>query len=631
MVRGLNRTTSSLNRSENKAGKQPVAIFSFRMESRPRSAGRSSVSAAAYVLAAEMTDARTGEITDESKKGGVFDAFTLGPAGDNLDPHKLWSAVEMHHKRRDAVPARLFICALPNELTHEQNTEFVKEFVANFTKEYGVAATCGMHLPDRGGDERNVHAHIVYSACSIEPGLEMKFGKKVVELDPICMRQAKLEPPADKLRKKWEVAVNAALAKHGFDERVDCRSLKEQHAEAVAAGDVQKAAKLDRAPTSHLGAAATGFERRTGKRSQIRKDAETALKPSRKTIALLKRQKAKLERVAGIREAPATLSQIKEKGVKSVRGVKQPERVKTAFVAPASMSALIDSRAVVKTDLTRSQEMLKDKQRLHALKRAALETLSAERQAQYKTAQERKAYKTAGVDGKMHSLLNEAQRLVLEFWAQVLANIAQNTANREIAKLHAKIDASEVKYQALLAQLAESKAEVKKKEAQTAKENAEIIEAERAKLELEKLDKNIALLAAEKYKETKATHASVLEQSVRLGSIERIGAILKLNGNISPRTVVFAAASEDPKIIRLLKGGMSAVELEKMLTENIPDDAKKQLEDAVPLKTASVAGKTSNLERSRALLASAAAGRRDEDEEAAGTPGPGSSSGPKFG
>ena len=628
MVRGLNRTTSSLNRSENKAGKQPVAIFSFRMESRPRSAGRSSVSAAAYVLAAEMTDARTGEITDESKKGGVFDAFTLGPAGDNLDPHKLWSAVEMHHKRRDAVPARLFICALPNELTHEQNTEFVKEFVASFTKEYGVAATCGMHLPDRGGDERNVHAHIVYTACSVEPGQDLKFGKKVVELDPICMRQAKLEPPADKLRKQWEIAVNAALAKNGFDERVDCRSLKEQHAEAVAAGDVQKAAKLDRAPTSHLGAAATGFERRTGKRSQIRKDAETALKPSRKTIALLKRQKAKLERVAGIREAPATLSQIKEKGVKSVRGVKQPERVKTGVVIPASMSALIDSRAVVKTDLTRSQEMLKDKQRLHALKRAALETLSAERQAQYKTAQERKAYKTAGTDGKMHSLLNEAQRLVLEFWAQVLANIAQNTANREIAKLHAKIDEAEVKYQILLAQLAESKAEVKRNEAQAEKENAEIIEAQRAKLEVEKLDENIRKL--KNGEKTKASRESVLEQSARLGSIERVHEALALGGDISHRTFAFAAQADDPRVMRALKGGMTEEDVEKVMKAlDVADDVKQKLDEAVPMKPPSE--KTSNLERSRALLASAASGRRDEDEEAAGTPGPGSSSGHKFG
>lgn len=597
-----------------------MAIYSFRMESRPRSAGRSSVSAAAYVLAAKMVNAQTGEITDESKKGGVFDTFTMGPAGDNLDPHKLWSAVEMHHRRRDAVPARLFICALPNELTHEQNTELVKEFVAAFTSEYKVAATVGMHLPDRGGDERNIHAHIVYTSCTIEPGLEMKFGKKVMEFDPIRMRQEKGVAPAEKMRKQWEVAVNTALAKHGFDERVDCRTLKEQQAEAVAAGDMKKAAKLDRAPTSHLGAAAVGFERRTGKRSQKRKAAETALTPSRQIIALL-------EASIKEQEGPATLSKLKVKGVKSVRGVKQPERVKTTLIAPASMGALIDSRAVVKTNITRSQEMLKDKQRLHALKREAIETMSDERQAQYKSAQARRAYKTAGTDGRMHSLLNETQRLILEFWDQVIANMHQQKANRDIAKLHAKIDAAEVKYQALLAQLAESKAEVKRNEAQAERENAAIVEAQRAKLEVEKLDENIRKLKAGE--KTKASKESVLEQSARIGSIERVHETLALGGDISHRTFAFAAQADDPRVMRALKGGMSEEDIEKIMKAlDVADDVKQKLDEAVAMKPPS--DKTSKLERSRAILASAGAGRRDEDEEAAGAHSVGSS-GPKMG
>ena len=48
------------------------------------------------------------------------------------------------------------------------------------------------------------------------------------------------------LRKSWEVEANLVLEKYGFEERIDCRSLKDREEEALKNGDFEKAELLDR-------------------------------------------------------------------------------------------------------------------------------------------------------------------------------------------------------------------------------------------------------------------------------------------------------------------------------------------------------------------------------------------------
>ena len=261
-----------------------MAIFSMTMTALNRkitakqAAGggqRSAASAAAYVLALNIRNPRDGVLHQYSRKKGVFDTFTVGPDGQTFDPKILWPAVESHHKRGDAVPARLMMFALPHELTKAENLEFVKEFVSDFTRQYGVAASAGMHLPEKNGDQRNVHVHIIYTSCSVENGPELKLGNKVAALDSIAAKRAKIENAGEIWKKKWEIAVNAALEKAGSNARIDCRTLIEQRDEAIENGDLKLAAELNREPTKHLGPAATAFERRTGEKSERRKYLES--------------------------------------------------------------------------------------------------------------------------------------------------------------------------------------------------------------------------------------------------------------------------------------------------------------------------------------------------------------------
>ena len=54
----------------------------------------------------------------------------------------------------------------------------------------------------------------------------------------------------------FEEITNALLEKYNHPERVDCRTLKDQRAEALMEGDHFKAQILDREPEKHLGPAA---------------------------------------------------------------------------------------------------------------------------------------------------------------------------------------------------------------------------------------------------------------------------------------------------------------------------------------------------------------------------------------
>ena len=88
-----------------------------------RSNGRSSVAAAAYRTGTRLTDTRTGEIHDFTRRAGVRESFILAPAGAPSwmkDRSALWNGVEAGEKRKDAQLARELIVALPHEFNAAQ-------------------------------------------------------------------------------------------------------------------------------------------------------------------------------------------------------------------------------------------------------------------------------------------------------------------------------------------------------------------------------------------------------------------------------------------------------------------------------------------------------------------------------
>lgn len=223
-----------------------MAIYHLSMKTISRSAGRSSTAAAAYRAGCEITDERTGEIHDYRRKAGVESANIVLPDGMPLMSRSdLWNGIEKHHKRGDAVVAREFEVALPSELSPAERQRLALDFAKEVANHYGVAADVCLHLPGKEGDQRNHHAHILFSACTVS---REGFGKKAAELDPIHCKKHQVPTPADLWRPRWAELCNQRLKENGIAVQVDHRSLEDQG--------------INRLPTSHLGPTVTGMERR---------------------------------------------------------------------------------------------------------------------------------------------------------------------------------------------------------------------------------------------------------------------------------------------------------------------------------------------------------------------------------
>jgi hypothetical protein len=187
------------------------------------------------------------------------------PNGKRANRANLWNLIEKHHKRGDAIVAREIEISLPHELNYEQRKNLAFRFADELSNRHGVACDVALHAPRNLKTENNVdvnnnnwHAHIMISACHVSENGTL--GKKAVELDPIHCQRAKIENMVERERRNWEQLANQALFENGHFEKIDHRTLKEQG--------------IDREPTKHLGAGAMGYERRTGKASEIRRRIE---------------------------------------------------------------------------------------------------------------------------------------------------------------------------------------------------------------------------------------------------------------------------------------------------------------------------------------------------------------------
>lgn len=225
-----------------------MAIYHFSAKVISRGAGRSSTAAAAYRAGRDIADERTGERHDYTRKRGVLDHAVLAPsrAPDWARASaSLWNAVERFEKRRDAQLCREVIVALPHELTLEQNREMLHAYVQEAFIKRGMAAQVDIHGPHRDGDKRNIHAHVLLTTRQItRSGFKAKKARNWNEKATLL-----------EWRDQWARHVNRALERARQTGRVDARSFKDR---GIA----------DRAPSSHLGPAASQMERR-GENSRI--------------------------------------------------------------------------------------------------------------------------------------------------------------------------------------------------------------------------------------------------------------------------------------------------------------------------------------------------------------------------
>ena len=202
-----------------------MAIYHLRATMISRSQGRSATAASAYRVAERIEDRRTGLTFDYAARGGVDHTEILAPdhAPDWVrDRSELWNRVEESETRKNSQVAREVRVALPDELTHAQRLELVREFVRSQFVDRGMVADFALHAPGREGDERNHHAHILLTTREVDAG---GFTTKNRDWNKVEVLEG--------WREVWARDSNAALERAGIEDRVDHRTLVAQRDEAL--------------------------------------------------------------------------------------------------------------------------------------------------------------------------------------------------------------------------------------------------------------------------------------------------------------------------------------------------------------------------------------------------------------
>ena len=273
-----------------------LAIYHLSIKITSRGKGKSAVAAAAYRAGEKITNEYDGVTHDFTKKGGVIQTAVFLP--DNAPPEYkdravLWNAVEQIEKAKNSQLAREIELALPKELTQEQNTFLVFEYVKKHFVAAGMCADIAIHDEGKG----NPHAHIL---LTMRPFNEDKtWGdkqKKVYILDKNgekiydkktrqykCNKEQTTDwneqTKAEEWRAAWTEHVNGILENNGHAERIDHRSYERQGVEQI--------------PTVHLGVAAHQMEKR-GIRTE-RGDINRQIEVSNQSLRQLKARIVKLQ------------------------------------------------------------------------------------------------------------------------------------------------------------------------------------------------------------------------------------------------------------------------------------------------------------------------------------------------
>lgn len=250
-----------------------MAITHFTPQLIGRGDGRSAVLSAAYRHCAKMDyEAEARTIDYSGKRNLAHEEFLLPPDAPDWARQLItdrsvtgavevfWNEVEAFEKRADAQFAKEFIIALPVELSQEQNIALMRQFVFEQVLARGQVADWVYH--DEPG---NPHVHLM---TSLRPLTETGFGPKKIAVtgpdgQPLRTASGKIQyrlwagEKAEFLQQRqvWLDLQNQHLALAGLEIRVDGRSYAERG--------------LDIVPTTHIGVAAKGMQRKSGEAGRV--------------------------------------------------------------------------------------------------------------------------------------------------------------------------------------------------------------------------------------------------------------------------------------------------------------------------------------------------------------------------
>ena len=333
-----------------------MAIYHLSMKVLTRSDGKSAVAAAAYRAGEKLKDERSGIMHDYTRKRNVITTALILPDGVTCEMarQELWNRAEAAERRKNSCVAREIEVALPAKLPQEAQIRLATQYAQDIADRYGLAADVAVHAAAHGGDERNVHAHILLTTRRIAPTGQLT--DKARELDDYKTRTAEL----DYIRTHWATMCNIELENYGIAERVDHRTLSAQG--------------IDRAPQIHVGVHATQMERRgiateRGELNRQREKINNGIERMERTIAAAEKSKQP--------ETPADAARTPEKGAISI-----DMRKYTSTQVSAAQEALAGERKAI-IDRIRAE-----RRKAEAEIYARLDKDITDAQARYKTIDE---------------------------------------------------------------------------------------------------------------------------------------------------------------------------------------------------------------------------------------------------
>lgn len=264
-----------------------MAIYHFSAQFMSRSNRQSAVAAAAYRSGERFVNERTGEVHDYSPRQlndkMEIETCIIAPAEAPawvFQREELWNMAEFAEKRVDSQVCREINMALPHELTRDQAREAALAYAREESDRTGKIIDVSFHW-----QEGNHHVHMMETLRRLDG-------------DEFSSKKAREWQTKDKLvqeRETWADKMNEALEKAGHKDRISHESLADQG--------------LAREPQIH-----------EGKKSEIRKERNTAIK-ARNSV---------LERQAKVQARKALEDAVKEafgdEGKEAVKIIRKIER-----------------------------------------------------------------------------------------------------------------------------------------------------------------------------------------------------------------------------------------------------------------------------------------------------------------
>ena len=199
-----------------------MANYHFNVSNISRRKGLSLTRRANYISGQTLHDSWNGQTYYRHRKDVLYCGIFLpyGAPPEFYDLQYLCNKIDQAEIRRDARTAREIKASLPNELSPQENSKIVKEFIQmNFlVRGVGVIAAIHEGKNDTASQRNNPHVHIIVSTRTIGPnGFAVKKDRSFDHVKNIRL-----------WREQWALVQNLAYQRNRLSKHVDHESLEVQ-------------------------------------------------------------------------------------------------------------------------------------------------------------------------------------------------------------------------------------------------------------------------------------------------------------------------------------------------------------------------------------------------------------------